>query len=72
MTNSKLLREMIEKKGLKLKFIADKLGLSYYGLQLKIDNKNEFKASEVSALCDMLEISSLKKKEEIFFAKVVD
>lgn len=68
MTNSKLLREMIEKKGFKLKYVAEKLGLSPYGLQLKIDNKQEFKTSEVAVLCEILEINSLKKKEEIFFA----
>lgn len=68
-TNSKLLREIIDEKGYKLKYIAEKLGLSPYGLQLKIDNKQEFKTSEVAVLCDILEITSLKKKEEIFFAQ---
>lgn len=71
-TNSKMLRELIDKKGFKLKFIAEKLGLSPYGLQLKIDNKQEFKTSEVAVLCEVLEINSLKKKEEIFFAQQVD
>lgn len=69
MTNSKLLREIIDEKGYKLKYIAEKLGLSPYGLQLKIDNKQEFKTSEVAVLCDILEITSLNKKEEIFFAQ---
>ena len=50
MTNSKLLREIIDEKGYKLKYIAEKLGLSPYGLQLKIDNKQEFKTSEVAVL----------------------
>ena len=69
MTNSKLLREIIDEKGYKLKYIAEKLGLSPYGLQLKIDNKQEFKTSEVLALCELLQIESLKEKEEIFFAQ---
>lgn len=68
MTNSKLLRELIESKGLKLKYVAEKLGLSPYGFQLKLDNKREFKTGEVAMLCEILEINSLKKKEEIFFA----
>lgn len=72
MTDSILLREIIEEKGLKLKFVADRVGLSAYGLQLKIDNKNEFKTSEISALCDLLEISSLKMKEKIFFKEKDD
>lgn len=69
MTNSKLLRELIDEKGYKLKYVAEKLGLSSYGLQLKIDNKQEFKTSEVAVLCDILDITFLKKKEEIFFAQ---
>ena len=72
MTNTVLLREVIENRGLKLKFIAENLGLSAYGLQLKIDNKQEFKTSEVSALCSLLGIDSLEDKEAIFFAQVVD
>lgn len=72
MTDSEALRNLIESKGMKLKFIADYLGLSPYGLQLKINNRQEFKTSEVSALCDLLDIKSLTIKESIFFAKKDD
>ena len=68
MTNSEKLLKIISEKGLKLKFIADKLELSSYGLSLKINNKNEFKTSEVATLCEILDITSLKDKESIFFA----
>ena len=67
MTNSKELLRIITERGLKLKFVAEFLGLSPYGLSLKINNRNEFKTSEVSALCDLLDISDLKEKEFIFF-----
>lgn len=67
MTDSKELRRLIEEKGFKLKYVAERLGLSSYGLSLKIDNKQEFKTSEVSALCELLEIKSLEQKEKIFF-----
>ena len=67
MTDSNALRDMIKSKGLKLKFVAEQIGLTTYGLQLKIDNKNEFKTGEVSALCELLGISDLKTKESIFF-----
>lgn len=69
MTNTKRLIELIEKKGLKLKFVAEYLGLSSYGLSLKINNKSEFKTSEISALCDLLDITSLQEKEQVFFAQ---
>ncbi len=67
MTNSKALMQIITEQGLKLKFVASSLGLSSYGLALKINNKNEFKTSEVMALCELLHITSLKERERIFF-----
>lgn len=72
MTNTKLLRSIIDKKGLKMKYVAERMGLSAYGFQLKVENKKEFKTSEVTALCDILEIESLEQKEKIFFAKIDD
>ena len=72
MTDSEALRKLIESKGLKMKFVAEYLGLSPYGFQLKMNNKQEFKTSEVAALCELLDINSLMTKEEIFFAKKVD
>lgn len=68
MTDTKALLEKIEESGLKKTYIAQKLGLSYYGLHLKINNKTEFKTGEVNALCEMLKIDKLEEKERIFFA----
>ena len=67
MVNTKLLRAKIAESGLKYVYIADKLGLSRYGLQLKIDGKNDFFTEEVNDLCDLLGVTSLSEKEEIFF-----
>lgn len=39
MTDEILLRRKIKEKGLKINFIANELGLSTYGLMLKIQNK---------------------------------
>lgn len=72
MTDSAVLREIIEKKGLKLSFLAEQLGLSGYGFALKVDGKNEFKTSEVAKLCELLGITSLREKERIFFARKVE
>ena len=69
MTNSKELRKLIEEKGFKLKYVAEYLGLSAYGFNLKLNNKQEFKTSEVAALCEVLGNVSLDVKEKIFFAK---
>lgn len=68
MTNTSLLEEYIEKSGYKRSFIADKLGITRFALGLKINNKSEFKASEIDILCKLLNIS-LEDRMAIFFAK---
>lgn len=72
MTNTRELLQEIDNSGLKKSWIAEKLGLSYHGLQKKINNDNEFKASEIMILCDILHIVSAERKEEIFFVQNVD
>ena len=62
MTDSDALKKLIKSRGLKLKYVADYLGLTSYGFALKLNNKQEFKTSEVAALCELLEIKSLKEK----------
>ena len=68
MTNTSLLEQYIEKSGYKKSYIAEQLCLTAYGFALKVNNKSEFKASEMSILCKLLKISA-KDKEAIFFAK---
>ena len=51
MTNTTLLRQKIDESGYKLKFLAEKCGLTYYGLMKKVNNETEFKASEIKVLC---------------------
>ena len=72
MTNTALLEARIAKSGLKKSYIAKAMGLSSYGLTLKIKNSNEFKASEITKLCEILSISNLEEKNAIFFAPEVD
>lgn len=72
MTDTNALRELIENRGLKMKYVAEYLGLSAYGFQLKVENRQEFKTSEVKALCELLGILSLEEKERIFFAQIDD
>lgn len=67
MTNTPLLEQYIEKSGYKKSFIAQQLGITAYAFALKINNKSEFKASEITILCKLLKISA-KDREAIFFA----
>lgn len=69
MTNTELLERKIADSGYKKSFIAKAIGLkSAFGLANKINNKTEFKASEINALCDLLKIESAEEKDAIFFA----
>ena len=72
MTNSAALREKIREKGLKYNYLAEQLGLSAYGLALKIDNKSEFRTGEVVKLCRLLGITSMRERDKIFFAQKCD
>lgn len=69
MTNTTLLEERIKLSGYRKDFIAKALGLTPYGLSLKINNRNEFKASEIEALSDLLGIASWEERSAIFFAE---
>lgn len=66
MTDTKLLRDKIEQSGFKLRFIANKIGITYQGLLKKINNETEFKASEIQALYILLNLNE-QEREAIFF-----
>lgn len=72
MTNTELLKESINNRGIKIKFIAEKLGITTTGLSKKMNNEIEFKATEIQIICDILNINDLKLKNRIFFANKVD
>lgn len=61
LTNSNELRAAITRKGMTQEQVAEALGITTATLNYKINNKREFKTSEVKALVDLLEI----KKEDI-------
>lgn len=67
MTNTSLLREKIKKSGLKMEFIAEKLGLSRAAFSMKVNNESAFKVPEMYKLCDLLDIDEEYAKD-IFFA----
>lgn len=69
MTNTELLEQKIDASGYKKSYIAKAIGLkSTFGLSKKIRNETEFKATEINALCELLNIDTLEEKELIFFA----
>lgn len=72
MVDTQILESIINDSGKKRTYLADKIGISVQSLKLKIDNKSDFKSSEVMSLCQELGITRLADKERIFFAKEVD
>lgn len=67
MTNTGMLEKYIEKSGYRKGFIAKQIGITRYALILKINNKSEFKATEIKILCALLNIG-VEERTAIFFA----
>jgi hypothetical protein len=71
-TNTVLLKKKIQERGVKIGFLVEKLNTSYHWLNQKIENKKDFKAWEIIALCEALEITDINERDQIFFAKNVE
>ena len=67
MTNKELLDEYISKSGLKISYIAEKLGITVQSFCNKRKNLSSFKAAEIYVLCDLLNIGD--DKDKIFCTK---
>lgn len=57
----------IRRNGLTKKEVAKMLGLSEQGFLMKLNNKTEFKASEIRKLCDVLHLED----NSLFFCEEV-
>lgn len=67
MTDGKLLKEIAKAKQITLQEIADAVGLTRQGLSKKIENRSEFRVSEVTKISKLLGLSE-QQKQNIFFA----
>lgn len=72
MTNSIMLRGIIQSRGIKFCYLASEIGISYQAFKNKLDNKTEFLPTEIEKLCELLGISELEQKNDIFFAPNVE
>lgn len=66
MVNTELLETKIKESGLSKKYIANKLGITTQAFWTKRIGENEFTASEIRVLCDLLKITSLQQMKQIF------
>ena len=64
MTDSNKLRAKIYENGMTQREVAKKIGISFQSLSYKMNNKIEFRASEMEKLCKVLDI---KDKDSYFF-----
>ena len=69
MVDTQLLEEEIKKSGKTKSYLAEKLGCTIQSLRLKIKGVYDFTTTQVEILCSELGITSLVKKEKIFFKK---
>lgn len=67
MPNLTLLRSKIDNSGLTVTAVAKKSGLKRETLYKKLQGNSEFKASEISALTVILQMSR-EERDRIFFA----
>ncbi len=71
MTNTTLLKRLIKESGLKLSFIAEKLGISRTALYKKIEGLVHFNGPEIKIMCELLHLRTWAKIEPVFFADTV-
>lgn len=64
--NATRLKQAIDDRGVKLKFISEKLGISRYGLYKKMNGESEFTASELKTIQEILQLPN-EEHYEIFF-----
>ena len=72
MTKTEMLQRMIDESGLKRNAILEMMGFKAYStLREKVENRREFTASEITRLCEILNLTN-DQREVIFFTKSVE
>lgn len=67
MTDVNRLKEVVRDSGLKKVYIAERLGITYQGYLKKENGENEFMASEIKSMQELLGLSA-KDTREIFLS----
>ena len=67
MVNRKALLEAIERNGLTLQEVSEKMGVPVKTLEMKLQNVTEFFVGEMEMLCEICELSTRIERERIFF-----
>ena len=67
MTNIDLLEDKIYESGLKKGYIAARIGVSSSTFSALLNNRTEFKASQIRDICNVLDIKDDAEIRAIFF-----
>lgn len=67
MTDVNRLKEVVRDSGLKKVYIAERLGITYQGYLKKENGENEFMASEIKTMQELLGLSA-KDTRDIFLS----
>lgn len=68
MTDIELLQEKIKARGVKLEWLAERMGITRYSLRNKMTGAYQFKQAEIKALCEALDITDPAEIQAIFLA----
>lgn len=68
MVNTTLLKEKVKESGYRPGWIAEQLGITRSAWSYKVNGQRNFTVEEVTLLCRLLKIRSLKEQEAIFFS----
>ena len=69
MVNRNLLNEKIKQSGLKKSYLAESIGVSRSTFCALLNNKSEFRVSQIQILCALLGIRDDETLRAIFFAQ---
>lgn len=72
MVDTLKLKSLMLLNGFKQEDIAKLLNISLQAFNMKINNKRDFRLSEILKLCEILKIETAQEKMSIFFANQVD
>jgi len=69
MTNTVELKKAIRESGIKLNYLAKKMGITRTSLSMKINNTSAFKAGEMYLLSEIIGLSDTQAKPIFFNAE---
>ena len=66
MVDTQRFMEAVDKSGLKMRYIADELGMTYTSLYRKSRNMARFRKTEVEAFCKVVGLKTKADRDVIF------